>query len=86
MESMLNVTNLSISFGGLRAVSGFDLDIKKGQLYGLIGPNGAGKTTVFNLLTGVYKPDEGIIKLNGQDITGKRTIDINKAGLSLIHI
>lgn len=82
MESMLNVTNLSISFGGLRAVSGFDLDIKKGQLYGLIGPNGAGKTTVFNLLTGVYKPDEGIIKLNGQDITGKRTIDINKAGIA----
>lgn len=82
MESMLNVTNLSISFGGLRAVSGFNLDIKKGQLYGLIGPNGAGKTTVFNLLTGVYKPDEGIIKLDGQDITGRKTIDINKAGIA----
>ncbi|MDD6066375.1 MAG: ABC transporter ATP-binding protein [Firmicutes bacterium] len=82
MESMLNVTNLSISFGGLRAVSGFNLDIKKGQLYGLIGPNGAGKTTVFNLLTGVYKPDEGIIKLDGKDITGGKTIDINKAGIA----
>lgn len=82
MESMLNVTNLSISFGGLRAVSGFNMDIKKGQLYGLIGPNGAGKTTVFNLLTGVYKPDEGIVKLDGQDITGKKTIDINKAGIA----
>lgn len=82
MESMLNVTNLSISFGGLRAVSGFNMDIKKGQLYGLIGPNGAGKTTVFNLLTGVYKPDEGIVKLDGQDITGKKTLDINKAGIA----
>lgn len=82
METMLNVTSLSISFGGLRAVSDFNLVIKKGQLYGLIGPNGAGKTTVFNLLTGVYKPDEGIVKLDGQDITGKKTIDINRAGIA----
>ena len=79
MENMLEVKNLSISFGGLRAVSEFDMNIGKGQLYGLIGPNGAGKTTIFNLLTGVYKPDEGIVKLDGQDITGKKTIDINKA-------
>ena len=57
MENMLEVKNLSISFGGLRAVSEFDMNIGKGQLYGLIGPNGAGKTTIFNLLTGVYKPD-----------------------------
>ena len=48
----------------------------------LVGPNGAGKTTVFNLLTGVYKPTEGIIKLDGQDITGKSTIEINKAGIA----
>ena len=79
---MLEVKNLSISFGGLRAVSEFDMNIGKGQLYGLIGPNGAGKTTIFNLLTGVYKPDEGIVKLDGQDITGKKTIDINKAGIA----
>ena len=71
MENMLEVKNLSISFGGLRAVSEFDMNIGKGQLYGLIGPNGAGKTTIFNLLTGVYKPDEGIVKLDGQDITGQ---------------
>lgn len=82
METMLSVANLSISFGGLRAVNEFSMEIKKGQLYGLIGPNGAGKTTVFNLLTGVYKPNEGIIKLDGQDITGKKTIDINKAGIA----
>ena len=79
---MLEVNNLGISFGGLRAVDGFDLHIKKGQLYGLIGPNGAGKTTVFNMLTGVYKPTEGGIILDGQDITRKKTIDINKAGIA----
>ena len=69
--AMLEVNNLSIQFGGLHAVDNFQLKIEKGELYGLIGPNGAGKTTVFNLLTGVYKPTEGIIKLDGQDITGK---------------
>ena len=80
--AMLEVNNLSIQFGGLRAVDNFNLKIEKGQLYGLIGPNGAGKTTVFNLLTGVYKPTEGIIRLDGQDITGKNTIEINKAGIA----
>ena len=80
--AMLEVNHLSISFGGLHAVDNFNLNIEKGCLYGLIGPNGAGKTTVFNLLTGVYKPTEGIIRLDGQDITGKNTIDINKAGVA----
>lgn len=80
--ALLDVKNLTISFGGLRAVDDFNLEIKKGQLYGLIGPNGAGKTTVFNLLTGVYKPNEGIIKLEDRDITGLKTIDINKAGIA----
>lgn len=80
--AMLEVKNLSISFGGLRAVDSFDLTIEKGMLYGLIGPNGAGKTTVFNLLTGVYKPSEGIVRLDGQDITGKSIVDINKAGIA----
>lgn len=81
-NNMLDIKNLSISFGGLRAVDDFNITIKKGQLYGLIGPNGAGKTTIFNLLTGVYKPNEGIITLDGQNITGMRTIDINKAGIA----
>ncbi len=80
--ALLEVKNLTISFGGLRAVDDFNIEIKKGQLYGLIGPNGAGKTTVFNLLTGVYKPDEGIIRLEDRDITGLKTIDINKAGIA----
>ena len=60
----------------------FHMTIEKGQLYGLIGPNGAGKTTVFNLLTGVYKPDTGSILLNEENITGKKTIDINRAGIA----
>lgn len=80
--AMLEVNHLSIQFGGLRAVDGFHVNIEKGELYGLIGPNGAGKTTIFNLLTGVYKPTEGIIKLDGQDITGKNTIEINKTGIA----
>lgn len=80
--ALLNVENLGISFGGLRAVDNFNLSIEKGELYGLIGPNGAGKTTVFNLLTGVYKPDSGLITLDGVNITGKKTIDINKAGIA----
>lgn len=82
MSAILDVQNLSISFGGLHAVDDFHITIEKGQLYGMIGPNGAGKTTVFNLLTGVYKPDEGIIRLDGQDITGRSTIEVNMAGVA----
>lgn len=80
--AMLEVSNLGISFGGLRAVDKFQLEIEKGQLYGLIGPNGAGKTTVFNMLTGVYKPTDGKILLDGENITGKSNIEINKAGIA----
>lgn len=80
--ALLEVKNLGISFGGLRAVDSFNISIEKGQLYGLIGPNGAGKTTVFNMLTGVYKPTDGSIFLDGTDITGKNNIDINKAGIA----
>ena len=81
-DIMLNVNNIGISFGGLQAVDNFNLKIKKGELYGLIGPNGAGKTTVFNLLTGVYKPDSGKIELDGKDITGKSVVQINKDGIA----
>ena len=80
--ALLDVKDLSISFGGLSAVEDFEIHIEKGQLYGLIGPNGAGKTTVFNLLTGVYRPDRGAIHLNGTDVTGKRTMEINRAGIA----
>ena len=80
--ALLEVKNLGISFGGLRAVDQFEINIKKGQLYGLIGPNGAGKTTIFNMLTGVYKPTDGIITLDGEDLVGKKTIEINQAGIA----
>ncbi|MGI6094104.1 MAG: ABC transporter ATP-binding protein [Lachnospiraceae bacterium] len=80
--ALLEVKNLGISFGGLRAVDNFNVTIEAGEMYGLIGPNGAGKTTIFNLLTGVYRPDSGMIILDGQDITGKKTIDINRAGIA----
>ena len=80
--AMLEIKNLGISFGGLRAVDRFEVNIEKGQLYGLIGPNGAGKTTVFNMLTGVYKPSDGIIRLDGKDLVGKSTIEINKEGVA----
>ena len=80
--AMLEVNHLAIQFGGLRAVDGFNVSIEKGQLYGLIGPNGAGKTTIFNLLTGVYKPNAGSIVLDDTNITGKSTIEINQAGIA----
>ncbi|MEY8337334.1 ABC transporter ATP-binding protein [Lachnospiraceae bacterium 62-35] len=80
--AMLEAKNLSISFGGLKAVDNFHITIEKGELYGLIGPNGAGKTTVFNLLTGVYKPNTGSILLDGEKITGKASIEINRIGIA----
>lgn len=80
--SMLEVKSLGISFGGLKAVDDFFLSIEENALYGLIGPNGAGKTTVFNLLTGVYKPDRGFIRLDGQNLTGKSCVEINQAGIA----
>ncbi|MGI6279529.1 MAG: ABC transporter ATP-binding protein [Acutalibacteraceae bacterium] len=79
---LLEVKNLSISFGGLRAVDDINLTVKKGQLYGLIGPNGAGKTTIFNILTGVYKPTNGTFYLDGENLTGKSPIIINKKGIA----
>lgn len=79
--ALLEVKNLGISFGGLRAVDDFNININKGQLYGLIGPNGAGKTTIFNLLTGVYKPTDGSIVLAGENIVGKKPAQINMSGI-----
>ena len=79
---MLECKNLGIQFGGLKAVDNFNLNIEKGMLYGLIGPNGAGKTTVFNLLTGVYKPTTGTIRLEGNRINGKTPTQINNMGIA----
>ncbi len=81
-EIILKTDHLCIQFGGLKAVNDVNLEIKKGELYGLIGPNGAGKTTVFNILTGVYKPTSGRVFLCGEDITGKTPIEVNKKGIA----
>lgn len=78
----LEVTGLGISFGGLRAVDDLTMSIEKGGLVGLIGPNGAGKTTVFNMLTGVYRPTDGGIRLNGENLIGKKPYEINRMGVA----
>jgi branched-chain amino acid transport system ATP-binding protein len=75
---MLDVQNLSIVFGGLKAVSDFNLTINEKEIVGLIGPNGAGKTTVFNMLTGVYTPTEGTISYLGERIQGLKPYNITK--------
>ena len=80
--AMLEVTKLGISFGGLRAVDDLSMSIEKGGLVGLIGPNGAGKTTAFNMLTGVYRPTDGGIRLDNQNLIGKKPHDICKLGVA----
>ncbi len=81
-DTVLKTENLGISFGGLKAVQGLNLEIKKGQLYGLVGPNGAGKTTVFNMITGVYKPTTGKFWLGEENLTGKSQETINHRGIA----
>jgi branched-chain amino acid transport system ATP-binding protein len=79
---LLELRACTLTFGGLRAVSAFDFSLEAGELAGLIGPNGAGKTTVFNLITGVYKPDAGAIRLQGRSIAGLPPFRINRAGIA----
>lgn len=81
-KTVLRTQHLGITFGGLRAVSDFNIEIKEGELVGLIGPNGAGKTTVFNLLTGVYKPTEGAIFLYDEKISGNKSYQVVQAGVA----
>jgi branched-chain amino acid transport system ATP-binding protein len=80
--ALLDVRDISIAFGGLKAVQAFDLGLERGDLQGLIGPNGAGKTTVFNLLTGVYRPQTGDVLLDGERLNGMRPSRIAAAGLA----
>lgn len=82
MKPILSVKNLGINFGGLRAVSGFNLDVYPNELVGLIGPNGAGKTTVFNMLSGLYVPSDGTIELCGEQIQGKDCESIVSKGIA----
>jgi branched-chain amino acid transport system ATP-binding protein len=80
--SLLELRKVTLSFGGLRSVSELDLVVKEGEIVSLIGPNGAGKTTVFNLITGVYRPDAGQILLDGQNIAGLQPHRINELGVA----
>lgn len=79
---MLKVNNVSLSFGGLKAVNNVSMEVREGMITGLIGPNGAGKTTFFNLVSGVYTPNEGNIEFDGKVISGKHAYQINEAGIS----
>lgn len=81
-EALLSVKNLSIAFGGLKAVDGLTFEIEKGQIYGLIGPNGAGKTTVFNMISQIYKPDTGDVIFDGKDLKKLNVHDIIEAGIA----
>jgi branched-chain amino acid transport system ATP-binding protein len=81
-DGLLQVEEVSIAFGGLKAVQRFSLTLPAGGLYGLIGPNGAGKTTAFNLLTGVYRPDTGSVRVAGKRVDGKKPHQIAHAGLA----
>lgn len=82
MSALLTINNLSISFGGLKAVDNVNFEIKKSELLGLIGPNGAGKTTVFNIISGFYSADAGSIKFEDQEITQANPAEVNHFGLA----
>lgn len=82
MSSVLKCEHLRVVFGGLAAVSDFNIEVGENQIVGLIGPNGAGKTTVFNLLTGVYVPTSGVVMLNEKDLAGMNTIARSHAGIA----
>ena len=81
-EKLLEVKDVTIEFGGLRAVSNLTMTINKGELVGLIGPNGAGKTTAFNMITGVYTPTDGEIYFDGEKSSGKKSYQVTKMGMA----
>lgn len=82
MAELLKVDNVSMIFGGLRAVSNLSMHIDKGELIGLIGPNGAGKTTAFNMITGVYTPSEGDVYFDGVKSSGKKSYQVTQLGMA----
>ncbi len=81
-ETLLKIDNISMIFGGLRAVSNLTMHIDKGELVGLIGPNGAGKTTVFNMITGVYTPTEGEVYFDGKKSSGHKSYQVTQMGMA----
>lgn len=79
--ALLQVRNLTKHFGGLAAVQNVSFEIERGQIVSLIGPNGAGKTTIFNLLSGIYSPDQGEIGLDGENLVGRKPFEICQRGV-----
>lgn len=82
MMELLKVKDLTIYFGGLKAVSEFNITLNSNEIYGLIGPNGSGKTTVFNMLTGVYQPTSGEIVIGENSVVGKKPYEITELGIA----
>jgi branched-chain amino acid transport system ATP-binding protein len=82
MTPILDISHLGINFGGLQALDDFNVQVQNREIVGLIGPNGAGKTTVFNLLTNVYQPSKGGIRLTGENILGKTTHEVTRHGIA----
>lgn len=82
MNFIMEIRDLNLSFGGLRAVSNFQLKVKPGSIHGVIGPNGAGKTTLFNLISGLYKPDSGEIFFRKTSLVGKKPYEISRLGIA----
>lgn len=80
--SLLSVENLSISFGGVKAVDGVSFEVEAGEVFTIVGPNGAGKSTIFNMISRIYDPTGGIIRFDGQDITGLRPDQIAPLGIA----
>lgn len=81
MSRILEISDLTMAFGGVRAVQQFDLLLQEGGVHGLIGPNGAGKTTIFNVVTGIYRPQSGSVLFEGREQVGRRPFDIANAGI-----
>ncbi len=85
MTTLLSIRHISKRFGGLQALTDITFDLPEDQILGLIGPNGAGKTTLFNVLNGVYQPDEGSVSFRDQDVTGKKPYDLAHMGIARAH-
>jgi len=77
-----SIKNLSISFGGLKAVNDISFDVEENEIFSIIGPNGSGKTTIFNLISGIYRPDTGVVLMEGEDMVGKTPDRIAKQGIA----
>ena len=82
MMSLLSVQDVSLAFGGLKALSGISFEVIRGEIFAIIGPNGAGKTTLFNCINGIYKPDQGLIRFKGRTIQGSTPDKIARQGIA----